>query len=60
MIFKLDKVGHSIRSLRRSRLFEIDWKEEDLQQLLFRNLEKVLQDEELLLIMQSRKWQEEP
>jgi len=60
MIFKLDKVAHSIRSLRRSRLCEIDWKEEDLQELLFRNLEKVLQDEELLLIMQSRKWQEEP
>lgn len=60
MIFKLDKDYHNIYRVQRSRLFEIDWKEEDFQRLLFNNLEKVLQDEELLLIMQSRKWQEEP
>lgn len=60
MIFKLDKDYHNIYRVQRSRLFEINWKEEDFQRLLFNNLEKVLQDEELLLIMQSRKWQEEP
>lgn len=60
MIFRLNKRDHNIHRVQRNRLFEIGWKEEDFQQLLFKNLEKVLQDEELLLIMQSRKWQEEP
>jgi len=60
MLFRLSKRDHSIRRVARNRLFQIGWKEEDFQRLLFRNLEKVLQDEELLLIMQSRKWQEEP
>jgi len=60
MIFRLNKHDHNIHRVQRNRLFEIGWKEEDFQQLLFKNLEKVLQDEELLLIMQSRKWQEEP
>ena len=43
----------------RNKLFDIGWKEENFQHLLFKNLEKVLQDEELLLIMQSKKWQEQ-
>ena len=60
MIFRLNKHQHNIQRARRYRLFDIGWKEEDLQELLFKNLEKVLQDEELLLIMQARKWQEEP
>lgn len=60
MIFILNKSDHNIRRVQRSRLFDIGWKEENLQRLLFKNLEKVLQDEELLLLMQSRKWQEEP
>lgn len=60
MIFRLNKSDYNIYRLQRNRLFEIGWKEEHFQKLLFTNLEKVLQDEELLLIMQSRKWQEEP
>ena len=60
MIFRLNKGDYNIYRVQRNRLFEIGWKEEDFQKLLFENLEKVLQDEELLLIMQSRKWQEEP
>lgn len=60
MIFKLKKDQYSITRVQRNRLCDIGWKEEDFQKLLYRNLEKVLQDEELLLIMQSRKWQEEP
>lgn len=60
MIFRLNKDDHNIYRVQRSRLSEIEWKEEHFQKLLFNNLEKVLQDEELLLIMQSRKWQEEP
>lgn len=60
MIFRLNKNDYNIYRVQRNRLFEIGWKEEHFQKLLFENLEKVLQDEELLLIMQSRKWQEEP
>lgn len=60
MIFRLNKSDYNIYRVQRNRLFEIGWKEEHFQKLLFENLEKVLQDEELLLIMQSRKWQEEP
>jgi len=60
MIFKLNKNSYTISRVKRNTLFEIGWKEEHFQKLLFKNLEKVLQDEELLLIMQSRKWQEEP
>ena len=60
MIFKLKKDQHSMTRVQRNRLCDIGWKEEDFQKLLFGNLEKVLQDEELLLILQSRQWQEEP
>jgi len=60
MIFRLNKSDYNLYRVQRNRLFEIGWKEEHFQKLLFENLEKVLQDEELLLIMQSRKWQEEP
>lgn len=60
MIFGLNKSDYNICRVQRNKLSEIEWKEVDFQKLLFENLEKVLQDEELLLIMQSRKWQEEP
>jgi hypothetical protein len=60
MLFRLSRDDCSIRRVPRSRLVQIGWKELNFQRLLFGNLEKVLQDEELLLIMQSRKWQEEP
>ena len=60
MIFKLDREQNIIQRVPRSKLFDIGWKEENFQHLLFENLEKVLQDEELFLIMQSKKWQEQP
>ena len=60
MIFRLNKDHYNIKRVQRNQLSDIGWKEEDFQKLLFGNLEKILQDEELLLIMQSRKWQEEP
>jgi hypothetical protein len=59
MIFQLKKETKTISHIPRIRLCDIGWNEENFQRLLFENLEKVLQDEELLLIMQSRKWQEE-
>lgn len=60
MIFRLRKEQYNIQRIRRYKLSDIGWKEEDFQKLMFGNLEKVFQDEELLLIMRSRKWQEEP
>jgi len=60
MIFQLNKEINNLARIPRIRLCDIGWNEEKFQTLLFKNLEKVLQDEELLLIMQSRKWQEEP
>jgi len=60
MIFQLNKEINNLSRIPRIRLCDIGWNEEKFQTLLFENLEKVLQDEELLLIMQSRKWQEEP
>jgi hypothetical protein len=51
MIFKLNKEQNLIQRVPRNRLFDIGWKEENFQHLLFENLEKVLQDEELFLIM---------
>lgn len=60
MIFRLNKDHYNINHVKRNKLSDIGWNEENFQNLLFKNLEKVLQDEELLLIMQSRKWQEEP
>lgn len=60
MIFQLNKEINNLSRIPRIRLCDIGWNEEQFQKLLFGNLEKVLQDEELLLIMQSRKWQEEP
>jgi hypothetical protein len=42
----------------RLRTFSLD--ERGLQDVLFRSLDRLLPDEELLLIAQSRSWQEEP
>ncbi|MGA2405280.1 MAG: hypothetical protein ABSF81_00830 [Bacteroidales bacterium] len=60
MLFELDKENHSVNKTIKVRLIDIGWKEEDLQTLLYDNLDKVFPDDDLLLIMQSRKWQEEP
>ncbi len=60
MIFELNQKQNTIKHLKRYSLRDIGWGEGELQKLLYENIEKVLQDEELLVIMHSRKWQEEP
>ena len=60
MLFKLDQQKQTVTKTTKLTLADIGWKEEDLQQLLYNNLDKVFPDDDLLLIMQSRKWQEEP
>jgi hypothetical protein len=60
MIFNLNKKHYEINRRKGLKLFDIGWKEEDFQRLMYENLEVLLPEDELLLIMQSRKWQEEP
>lgn len=60
MLFKLDTVKKEIDVVERVRLVDVGWDERRLQELLFRNLDRVIQEEELLLILQSHRWQEEP
>ncbi|MCB9304924.1 MAG: EVE domain-containing protein [Lewinellaceae bacterium] len=60
MIFNLNKAKYEISRRKGLRLFEIGWKEEDFQRLMYENLDVLLPEDELLLIMQSRRWQEEP
>jgi hypothetical protein len=60
MLFRLNTAKKEIDIVERIRLVDVGWDERKLQELLFRNLDRVIQDEELLLILQSRRWQEEP
>lgn len=56
----MTKIKHSATKTSKLTLASISWKEEDLQKLLYDNLDKIFPDDDLQLIMQSRKWQEEP
>ena len=49
MIFQLNKEINNISRIPRIWLCDIGWNEENFQKLFFENLEKVLQDEGLLL-----------
>lgn len=60
MLFKLEKDTTNILMVKRIRLNDFGWDERKLQKLLFQNLDRVIQEEELLPIMESRQWQEEP
>jgi len=60
MLFKLNPHKNKIDIVSRVRLRDFGWNERKLQNLLFQNLDRVIQEEELLVIMQSRHWQEEP
>ena len=60
MLFELDPKKKEINIVERVHLNDFNWDERQFQNLLFQNLERIIQEEELLLIMQSRRWQEEP
>ena len=60
MIFNLDKKNSQIFRRKSIRLFDVNWKEEDFQKMMYKNLDVLLPEDEILLIMQSRKWQKEP
>jgi len=60
MLFGLDPIKNEIKIVSRVRLKDFGWDERKFQSLLFQNLDRVIQEEELMLISQSRRWQEEP
>jgi len=60
LLFRLNPKKNEIDIVSRVRLKDFGWNERKLQNLLFENLDRVIQEEEILLIMQSRQWQEEP
>jgi hypothetical protein len=60
LLYRLEQNNYNLERLPGRHLKSISWKEEDLQKLIYQNLEKLIQDEDLLLIGQSRNWQEEP
>lgn len=60
MLFQLNPANKIISKTKKVPLKAIDWLEQDLQELMFSKLDELLPEEELLLIGQSRKWQEEP
>lgn len=60
LLFRLNPTKNEIDIVSRVRLKDFGWDERKLQNLLFQNLDRVIQEEELLLVMQSRRWQEEP
>ncbi len=45
---------------RTERLQSFGTDERTLQDILFRSLDRLFPDDELILLMQSRRWQEEP
>lgn len=60
MFFTLDTNKKTAQKTQKLSLASIGWKEEDLQQLLYENMDQVFPENELLLIKQSVKGSEEP
>ena len=60
MIFEYKEKDKILDSLKKYTLADFNLKELDLQKLLFNNLEKLFPEDELLLIMESKAFQEEP
>jgi hypothetical protein len=60
MLLRIEPTSrHAVRVVgERLKTFGLD--ERGLQDVLFRSLDRLLPDEELLLVSQSRRWQEEP
>ncbi len=60
MLLRVDIAGQLATKARSVRLVDFDLDERGLQHILFRALDRLIPEDELLLIMQSRQWQEEP
>ncbi|MDD3473148.1 MAG: hypothetical protein PHS86_10210, partial [Syntrophaceae bacterium] len=60
MLLKVNKKTRLLEKETGSQLKAFGLEERDLQGILFNYLERIFPEDELLMIMQSRKWQEEP
>ena len=60
MLLRIQTNTRSVRRVEGCQLRNFGISERDFQAILFENLERFLPDEDLLLVAQSRSWQEEP
>jgi hypothetical protein len=60
MLLSIDKSTHLTEKKTGSRLQAMGLDERGLQDILFKTLDRLFPDDELILLMQSRHWQEEP
>ncbi|MBP9021238.1 MAG: hypothetical protein KBG01_06905 [Syntrophobacterales bacterium] len=60
MLLSIDKSTHLTEKKTGSRLQAMGLDERGLQDILFKTLDRLFPDDELILLMQSRRWQEEP
>lgn len=60
MLLSIDRNTHLTLRKTGSRLQTFDLDERGLQDILFKSLDRLFPDDELILLMQSRYWQEEP
>ena len=60
MLLRIDSQSRTATRVAGQRLKDFGFDESALQDTLFNSLDRLLPDEELLLISQSRPWQEEP
>ena len=60
MLLRVQTSPRRVHRVESHKLKDFGFSERDFQAVLFENLERFLPDEELLLIAQSRNWQEEP
>jgi len=60
MLLTINTKSRYVEKKRTERLQSFGLDERGLQDILFRSLDRLIPDDELLLLMQSRRWQEEP
>ncbi|MFZ4526787.1 MAG: hypothetical protein ACOYOE_14985 [Chlorobium sp.] len=60
MLLNINTNTHDAAKRPTSRLSSFGLDERKLQDILFRSLDRLFPDDELILLMQSRQWQEEP
>jgi hypothetical protein len=60
MLLSINRKTRYTEKKRTSRLRAFDLDERALQDILFKSLDRLFPDDELILLMQSRRWQEEP
>lgn len=60
MLLNINTKTHYAEKKRTSRLQDFGLDERALQNILFKSLDRLFPDDELILLMQSRRWQEEP